>query len=160
MSLVLASLATFVYLRYFKSSASLELPALRNLDNQVLDPELIKGRVCVVSFFQTWCSDCVKEQPELQKLQDHFGKDSLAVLMISDEPVEKIRAFKQQFQSGLDFYSTDVPLKKELGIKGYPTTYLLSKTGEVKEMKVEGINWYTPETIRLVSKLLRQDANR
>jgi peroxiredoxin len=107
-----------------------------------------------VSYFQTWCSDCVKEQPELLKLESHFKGQNFKVLMVSDEPIELITKFEEKFQSQLSFYQLQVPIKS-IGISRFPTTYLIDKNGVVQEVKVEGINWYTPEIIEKVSQLLK-----
>lgn len=155
-SLLLAFALTYFILRKPAKGEIHRVPALQHLDGSSVAESETKGRVCIVSYFQTWCGDCVKEQPELQKLANHFGKDKLKILMVSDEPAEKIAAFKAQFNSGLDFYHTVSSLKKDIGIKGFPTTYLLGKQAEVTEVKVEGINWYNNETIALISKLLNE----
>lgn len=155
-SLALAAVVTYLLVRKPSKDELHAIPDLLQLDGTTVTAKDLKGKVCIVSYFQTWCSDCVKEQPELQKLQQRFGSDSLLVLMVSDEPPEKIAAFKAQFQSNLKFYHTSVSLKKDLGIKGFPTTYLLNKQSIVEDMKIEGINWYTDETIAQISSLLRQ----
>ncbi len=131
-----------------------KIPTLITLDSQTLDMKSLKGKVCVVSYFQTWCGDCVKEQPELQKLQNRFG-DSLVILMVSDEPIDKIKAFKEKFQSNLMFYHSNSKLKTDLGVSAYPTTILIDKKGKEKLKRVEGIDWYTTETIQAVSDCLK-----
>ena len=42
-----------------------------------------------------------------------------------------------------------------LTTRSIPATYLIDKNGVVQEVKVEGINWYTPEIIEKVSQLLK-----
>lgn len=137
-----------------RKSVDVKIPSLLALDSQALDMKSLKGKVCVVSYFQTWCGDCVQEQPELQKLQNRFG-DSIRILMVSDEPVSKIKAFKEKFQSNLQFYHTDTKLKSELGVSAYPTTILIDKKGREKLKRVEGIDWFTAETIQAVSECLK-----
>lgn len=131
-----------------------ELPVLTAVEDQsILNQEELKGKVVIVSYFQTWCSDCVKEQPELQKLSEHFGKDKLRILMVSDEDAGKLATFKKRFGSKLDFYKSEKSLGKELGVKAYPTTVLYDKKSEIKLKKVEGIDWYNDETINLIESL-------
>lgn len=142
-------------IRNLRSGESHKIPQLFTTDSLQFDKGKFKGKVCIISYFQTWCSDCVKEQPELKKLSELFGPDSLLIAMISDEPLYKINAFRNRFDSGLKFYKTNTALKKDLGISGFPTTYLLDKKGNVVIMKVEGINWYTPEIIARIRELLR-----
>ncbi len=133
----------------------MKLPPLTDLRGQAFDVGKLEDKVYIVSYFQTWCSDCVKEQPELQKLQQHFGKDKLEILMVSDEPVEKIDTFRHRFESPLNFYHSSLALKgPEVAVKHFPTTYLVGKQGQVAKVKVEGIHWYNEEIINLVETLL------
>lgn len=156
LSLLLATIVSFVLIRKSRTDEKHELPVLTSAEHVVFDQGSLKGKVVIASYFQTWCSDCVKEQPDLQKLQDHFGKDKLTVLMISDEPHEKIAAFKTMFGSQLGFYKSASGLKQDLGIKAFPTTFLLDRKGKVKLKKVEGIHWYTPEIIAKIDELLKK----
>lgn len=155
-SILLISCATFLIASYTKPPEKHKLPGITTLDSQAFNPKSLKGKVCIVSYFQTWCKDCVKEQPQLLQLQQRFGTDSLRILMISDEPVDKIRAFISKFDSKLEFYHTSTSLKKDFGVTAYPTTYLLDTKGRVRIKKIEGINWYTPEVITEISELLRK----
>jgi peroxiredoxin len=159
-SLVLALTATFFIVKFMNKNAisAPENPffvsKLIDLEGNTFDPNQLKESVFVVSYFQTWCSDCVKEQPELLKLETHFKGQNFKVLMVSDEPTELLVKFKEKFQSQLSFYQLQVPIKS-IGISRFPTTYLIDKNGIVQEVKVEGINWYTPEIIEKVSQLLK-----
>lgn len=120
--------------------------------NNKIDIAQLNGKVVIESYFQTWCGDCRKEQPELLKLQKHFG-DKLKVILITDESFDKINQMKGVLQLDLIFYRSEKPLK-EIGIRRFPTTYLLNKKGEKVEAKVEGIDWYTDEMIKKIEALL------
>ena len=158
-SLFLASVATFLIVKFMNKNTTSApenpffLSKLVDLEGNNFDPNQLKESVFVVSYFQTWCSDCVKEQPELLKLESHFKGQNFKVLMVSDEPIDLITKFKEKFQSQLSFYQLQVPIKS-IGISRFPTTYLIDKNGVVQEVKVEGINWYTPEIIEKVTQLL------
>lgn len=41
-----------------------------------------KNKLTVVNLFATWCSPCVREIPELQKLSDELSKQNIAVVGI------------------------------------------------------------------------------
>ncbi|MEZ5026773.1 MAG: TlpA disulfide reductase family protein [Chitinophagales bacterium] len=119
----------------------------QNKTHQISEYE---GKMLIVSYFQTWCKDCRKEMPELMALQKQFP-DQLKVLMISDEPFDKINNMKSFLNLDLSFYKSEKPLK-ELGIHRFPTTYLLDKKGRTLESKVEGIHWNTVEIKQLIEQ--------
>lgn len=158
-SLVLALIVTVIISKAMNSPDSLEKllkkAAITNLNGVALDKSELEDKVVILSYFQTWCSDCAKEQPELTKLQDKFG-NRIKILYVSDEPFELIQSFREKFSSELNFYHTDKALKKEGIAKKFPTTYLIDPKGEVKLVKVEGIHWYTPETIAMIEQMLAQ----
>lgn len=139
----------YLMMRNMSASKAPALPELIDLSGKTFDPENLKGKVYVLSYFQTWCSDCVKEQPQLQLLKEHFGND-IEILFVSDEDPNKLKMFKERFPSALNIYHSSKNLKKELGVTAFPTTYLISKNGKVLVKKVEGINWYTNEIIDMV----------
>lgn len=161
LSLFLALIIVVVYMYISRKNKSMNVAEnpffshqLLNEDSSVFYPDSLLGQVLVVSYFQTWCSDCVKEQPNLLKLQSHFKGQNFKVLMVTDEPLSLIQAFKLKFNSQLDFYQLQTPIKS-IGIGRFPTTYLINKKGKVEEVKVEGIEWYTPEIIEKVDALLK-----
>lgn len=158
-SIVLAAVVTlFFATKKKKDDAIVLLPRstkLTDMQGKIFDNNTLKDKVVIMSYFQTWCSDCAKEQPELLKLKQKFG-DQIEIMMISDEPVELMLKYKEKFQSPLNYYHSAIRLRPDLGIKHFPTTYLINKKGEIKEAKVMSIDWYTPETIAMIEQLLAQ----
>lgn len=51
-----------------------------------------RGRVVVLAFFATWCSACHRMAPELDALARAHADDGLAILALSHEPRDRIRA--------------------------------------------------------------------
>lgn len=97
----------------------------------------------LVSYFQSWCSDCLREAPSIAALKQTSG-GRVSVLMISDEPWEKINPFRARAGADLPFFQSATPLK-QLGIYSYPTTYLLGPDRKVLLEKQEGYDWNSPE---------------
>lgn len=129
------------------------LPAYKNdlTDDQgnAIKIASFKGQYVLISYFQTWCGDCIKELPSIDNLQVTVGLDKLKVLMVSDESAEKIKKFNEKYCNTLDFYQSDKPLN-ELSIRVFPTTYLLDKNGRVIMSKLEGFDWSSDEVIALI----------
>ncbi len=103
------------------------------------------GKVMIISYFQSWCGDCRREQPELEALQNAVGgRGKLEIFLVSDEPWLNINQVRDATKVNLTFYRSEKGLRA-IGIRRFPTTYLLNKKGEVVEAKVEGIHWNTKE---------------
>ena len=110
-----------------------------------------KGKVVIVTYFQSWCGDCRRELPELEALQKQFP-EQLKVLVVTDESFEISHQVKEYLKIDLPFYKSEKTLK-EIGIHRFPTTYLLDKNGTVIESKVEGSHWNTKEIQEKILKL-------
>lgn len=120
-----------------------EKSVLTDEQNKQVAIKDFKGKVIIVTYFQSWCRDCRKELPQLAALQQHFD-DKLKVLVITDEPFEISNQVKDYLKIDLLFLRSEKSLK-EIGIHRFPTTYLLNKKGEIVVAKVEGIHWNTKE---------------
>jgi len=108
-----------------------------------------RGQYVLISYFQTWCVNCMHEVPSILALQNIVGKDKLKVLMVSDESMAKIGSFKQRFDPSLEYYHSDKTLH-DMGIRVFPTTYLLNKDGQVIFSKLEEYEWTSPEVRDLI----------
>jgi peroxiredoxin len=117
-----------------------------NEQGQTVKIEDLKGDYILVSYFQTWCGDCIKELPGIDHLQSKVGQSKLKVVMISDEDWGKINRFKEKHCNTLNFYQSIKKLPEQ-GIHVFPTTYLLNKEGVVIMTKQEGYNWDSDEVI-------------
>ena len=103
----------------------------------------------IVSYFQTWCGDCIREIPHLEELQEKIGTEKLKVILVSDESLDKIFHFQDVRNVKLDCYQSPQSLQ-ELGIGVYPTTYLINPEGKVVFSKLEYYNWNSNEIYNLI----------
>ena len=133
-----------------------KVPELPFFESKFVDQngKVFKGKewnktYILVSYFQSWCGDCARELPSIQKLQDKVGPDKISVVLISDEPFLKINKFKNQFSSNLPFFQS-VTSFNEIGIRVFPTTYLIDPNGRLLLSKLEGYDWASPEVLKLI----------
>ncbi|WP_421782936.1 TlpA disulfide reductase family protein [Kiloniella litopenaei] len=63
----------------------------------------MKGQVILLNFWATWCAPCVKEMPDLDRLQAELGSDLFRVVTLSEDragteegtcPFSKIKILK------------------------------------------------------------------
>jgi peroxiredoxin len=54
-------------------------------DGKILKSVSLKGQVVVLEFFQTWCPDCQRSSPELEKIYRKYKDRGLTVVGISHD---------------------------------------------------------------------------
>lgn len=54
-------------------------------DGKILKSASLKGQVVVLDFFQTWCPDCQRSSPELEKIYRKYKDRGLTVVGISHD---------------------------------------------------------------------------
>jgi thiol-disulfide isomerase/thioredoxin len=94
----------------------------------------------LVSYIQSWCGDCMVEVPSMLQLVKEQGKEKIRLVLISDEPREKILRIEQRFENQITVYQSDRPMKS-MDIHIFPTTFLLGPDRKILLVKKEGFDW-------------------
>jgi peroxiredoxin len=99
-----------------------------------VDTEKLKGKVLFVDFWATWCEPCKKSFPKLQELNVKYKASGLVIVGISqDDENQGLSDFGKQF--GADFplaWDKDKAIAKQWGPKSMPSSFLVDKTGIVR----------------------------
>jgi thiol-disulfide isomerase/thioredoxin len=107
------------------------------------------GKYLLISCFQSWCRDCIKEAPSIAALQKSIGKDRLEIVLVSDEDASKVQRFGELIQQEMPLFRSEKSFS-ELGIRVYPSTWLLRPDRKIILTKTEGYNWDSPEVHALI----------
>jgi peroxiredoxin len=119
---------------------------LINEQGQTIKIADFKGSYLLISYFQTWCGDCIQELPSIDNLQSTMGKNKLKVVIVSDENFQKINHFKERYCNTLDYYQSLKTLEEQ-SIRVFPTTYLLNKDGVIIMSKLGRYDWSNAEVL-------------
>lgn len=92
-----------------------------------------RGKEVIVVFWATWCMPCMQEIPHLIALRDIFSADKLAILAISNESADTVKAIAND--KNLNY--TVISYKKALpepfsNIKGIPSAFFIKPDGTLK----------------------------
>ncbi|MBA2351992.1 MAG: TlpA family protein disulfide reductase [Pseudomonadota bacterium] len=95
-----------------------------------------KDDFLVVYFWATWCKSCRAEVPELIALHNKYKDKGVAVVGISIDNTDKVKAFAKEYQIPYPLLigSQDaMDLSKKMGNKvgGLPFTIMVNSRGEV-----------------------------
>lgn len=118
-----------------------------------------KSKLLVLSFFSSDCVPCLKEIPELQKIQDESG--DVAIYLVADTGTDGKKA--EDFlklagkQSGIkinlpivyDIYSD---MKQSFGVKSFPALFLVDRSGVIA-IRFDG---YIPENIAKLKQRIKE----
>jgi thiol-disulfide isomerase/thioredoxin len=106
-----------------------------------------QGNVLVVNFWATWCIPCIREFPDLSKLQEKHSERGLKVIAVSMDDPElldtKVKRFIQEHRPGFVTYlqtEADPDTFASVVDPGWsgvvPTTYVIDRTGKVRKSMV------------------------
>lgn len=107
-----------------------------------------RGRVVLVNLWATWCSPCLKEIPELIRLQAEHDPEDLLVMGISldtDQPEAQVRAFRDEHFPGFFTYlaaETEwdvlVTVIDPAWDEVLPTSFVIDRNGELATIIMGG----------------------
>ncbi|MBI3518455.1 MAG: TlpA family protein disulfide reductase [Bacteroidetes bacterium] len=121
-------------------------------DTNKFDIQSLKGKKVIVSFYASWCPNCIQELKELNSIKQQKLSD-VEVLAITDESIEKLVAFKTKTQYPFTFLTLTGTFP-DIGINSIPVTYLLNTKGEIVYNNVGYIEWNDESTLEHLKSLM------
>jgi thiol-disulfide isomerase/thioredoxin len=129
------------------AKASLALPKLgpapawelKDVNGATVSSEQLKGKVVVVDFWATWCPPCREEIPGYIALTRKYGRDGLVIVGISLDQggPEVVKTFASRAGINYPLVMGDEKVVAAFGgVEGIPTTFLIDRTGQIRDRKV------------------------
>ena len=121
--------------------------SLKDTQSQIWSPESLSGKKVVLNFWATWCAPCKEELPTLQIFSDLQDPSQTVVITVNvkEHPSRAIR-FMQGQQISLPLVpDPQGELAQKFGVKVFPTTLLIDKTGQIKWRIVGEVDWTSAE---------------
>ncbi|GEM_PF-908039 len=96
-----------------------------------------EGKFIALNFFGTWCTYCMQEMPDLEKVYSEYEGDDFVIILMNATTTEKISAEEvgQWYEDG----GYTMPMMMDLDgtalstypVQGFPTTYFINQEGKV-----------------------------
>jgi thiol-disulfide isomerase/thioredoxin len=130
---------------------------LETLDGQDVSFGSFQGRAVFLNIWATWCLPCVAEVPSIQDLHDALKDEGVAVVLVTQETPEAVRAFVEKKGWHVPIYLARSGVPVALQSDGIPATFLLNRRGEVLYRHIGRADWNT-EDCRAFLRRLQQES--
>lgn len=113
-----------------------------------------KGKVVLLNLWATWCAPCVKELPDLDRLQASLGGSNFQVVALSSDRngAEKVPPFLKNLRIAnlTPFLDPDSVATRAFSPRGLPTTVLIDAAGREVGRLEGAAEWDSPEARDLI----------
>lgn len=112
--------------------------ALPQANGETLALSALHGQVVIVNFWASWCGPCRAEMPTLEKLYQAERERGLTILAVNSTVQDDkgaVAAMQREF--GLSFpivFDRDGETGQRYGIRMLPTTFIVDRTGVIREV--------------------------
>lgn len=138
--------------------------ALTDVAGNPISLESLKGKVCIVDVWGTWCPPCRAEIPSFIKLQEKFGAQGFQMVGLNEEqgatPEDKAKLVTDYIAgNGINYpcaLITEEVMSQIPDFQGFPTTLFIDRSGKVR-LKAVGLHEYA-YLEGVVTTLLAEDA--
>lgn len=123
-----------------------------DLEGKPVDISGYEGKRIVLNFWATWCGPCIAEMPSMEVARKELQDEGYVFLLLSDEPHDRIKQFKDDRGFEFEFLRMLDPLKSQ-GIFSIPQTYIIDREGNVVRAITGGINWASEESLAFLKSV-------
>lgn len=143
----------YLYNKY-NVAPKIDISTLEIVDerSQKFDIKLLTGKKIIISFYASWCPNCLDELKVLNKIKNEKLAD-ITILAITDEPMEKLISFKEKKQYPFTFLKLTKSFN-QIGVFSIPTVYLLNTKNEIVYDNVGYVNWEDESTLSHLKALM------
>lgn len=150
---IVALVGLYFYNKYnVAPSIQVDKLEILNEDSTKFDIQSLKGKKVIISFYASWCPNCIDELKVLNTIKNEKLSD-IEILAITDESMDKLISFKNKKQYPFTFLKLNASFP-EIGIASIPTTYLLNTKGEIVYNKVGYIEWDDESNLNHLKSLM------
>ncbi len=110
---------------------------IQTMSNTMVDTRALKGeKPIVLVFWATWCPECKKEIPDINKLYKQIKPIGMALLAVDvgiNDSEAKVKRYIEKY--GLSYpvaFDKGAKITKDFNVQGTPTVIVLDKNGIVR----------------------------
>lgn len=116
-------------------------------------------KVVLINIWATWCTECKRELPTVQKLYEKFKGDDFEVLAVSIDAAGAKVIIPFMKKLGLKFpalQDTTGSIQLLYGTTGVPETFIIDKQGKIAFVEIGAGDWREPGKQALIRGLIEE----
>lgn len=151
--LLIAALVGIYFYNKYRVAPDLKLNELNLVDENGAGFNInsLKGKKVVISFYASWCGNCLEELEVINKIKDKELSD-VEIVCITDESLEKLNKFKSNSGYPFTFLKLDKRFP-DIGIHSIPVTYIVNRDLQIVKEQVGYLHWDDPSTLNHIKGL-------
>ena len=108
-----------------------------NEQNETVTDENFRNKIVLLDFWYTGCGMCFEKFPQVQTAYERYKNDPSVAIFAVDDPIEEDTpgmAFQVIKEAGYSFpvvIAKDEELPRKFGVKYYPTTFVIDRSGQI-----------------------------
>ena len=126
---------------------------LQSRSGYAIDFNETRGKVVLINFWASWCPPCVAEMPDLRDLYIDYREDVVFFFVARDER-SKVDQFLEKKEYDIPVYYELGQPPKQISSNSLPTTYVISRTGEIIVAEKGAADWNSKKTRELLDTLV------
>ena len=126
---------------------------LQSRSGYAIDFNETRGKVVLINFWASWCPPCVAEMPDLRDLYSDYKEDVVFLFVARDEQ-SKIDQFLKKHEYEIPVYYELGQPPIQISSNSLPTTYVISRTGEIIVAEKGAADWNSKKTRGLLDTLV------
>ena len=111
--------------------------ALETQDGERVALSQFEGRPVFLNFWATWCTFCLEEMPDMQRVLEKFGDDLVVLGVNAGDSVEAGEDFTHNV--GINYlrvYDRDLTVTDGYLVQAMPTSYFIAADGTISHVNV------------------------
>ena len=100
----------------------------------------LKGTPVIVNVWASWCAPCRTETPLLERAAESVGDDVVILGVASKDDQGPAIDFMNEFDVSFpNIFDSSGDIRRRLGLRGFPTTYVFGADGTLQTTIVGGL---------------------